>query len=109
MSYGSLSKNAIIALNGGAKIGGFAHNTGEGGLSPCHLEPDRDVICQIGTGYFGCRNTDSTFNYEAFGERSKLPNLKMVEIKLSRDAKPGHGGILPASKVTDEIAKIRLF
>lgn len=108
MSYGSLSKNAIMALNGGAKIGGFAHNTGEGGLSPYHLEPGGDVIWQIGTGYFGCRNTDGTFNYEAFGERAKLPNVKMIEIKLSQGAKPGHGGILPAAKVTDEIAKIRL-
>ena len=108
MSYGSLSKNAIMALNGGAKIGGFAHNTGEGGLSPYHLEPGGDVIWQIGTGYFGCRHTDGTFNYEAFGERAKLPNVKMIEIKLSQGAKPGHGGILPAAKVTDEIAKIRL-
>lgn len=108
MSYGSLSKNAIMALNGGAKIGGFAHNTGEGGLSPYHLSPGGDVIWQIGTGYFGCRNTDGSFNYEAFAERAKLPNVKMIEIKLSQGAKPGHGGILPAAKVTDEIAKIRL-
>jgi glutamate synthase domain-containing protein 2 len=108
MSYGSLSKNAIMALNGGAKIGNFAHNTGEGGLSPYHLSPGGDVIWQIGTGYFGCRYTDGTFNYEAFEERAALPNVKMIEIKLSQGAKPGHGGILPASKVTDEIAKIRL-
>jgi glutamate synthase domain-containing protein 2 len=108
MSYGSLSKNAIMALNGGAKIGGFAHNTGEGGLSPYHLQPGGDIFWQIGTGYFGCRNADGTFNYESFGERAKLPNVKMVEIKLSQGAKPGHGGILPAAKVTDEIAKIRL-
>ncbi|MDI9342179.1 MAG: FMN-binding glutamate synthase family protein [Sediminibacterium sp.] len=108
MSYGSLSKNAIMALNGGAKLGGFAHNTGEGGLSPYHLEPGGDVIWQIGTGYFGCRNTDGTFNYDAFAERAKLPNVKMIEVKLSQGAKPGHGGILPAAKVTDEIAKIRL-
>jgi glutamate synthase domain-containing protein 2 len=108
MSYGSLSKTAIMALNGGAKLDGFAHNTGEGGLSPYHLSPGGDVIWQIGTGYFGCRNTDGTFNYDAFGERSKLENVKMIEIKLSQGAKPGHGGILPAAKVTDEIAKIRL-
>ena len=108
MSFGSLSKNAIMALNGGAKLGGFAHNTGEGGLSPYHLEPGGDVIWQIGTGYFGCRNNDGSFNYDAFKERSNLPNVKMIEIKLSQGAKPGHGGILPASKVTDEIAKIRL-
>lgn len=108
MSYGSLSKNAIMALNGGAKIGGFAHNTGEGGLSPYHLEPGGDIFWQIGTGYFSCRNTDGTFNYEAFGERAVLPQVKMIEIKLSQGAKPGHGGILPAAKVTEEIAKIRL-
>lgn len=108
MSYGSLSKNAIMALNGGAKIGGFAHNTGEGGLSPYHLNPGGDVIWQIGTGYFGCRNTDGTFNYDAFAERAVHPNVKMIEIKLSQGAKPGHGGILPAAKVTEEIAAIRL-
>jgi glutamate synthase domain-containing protein 2 len=108
MSYGSLSKNAIMALNGGAKIGGFAHNTGEGGLSPYHLSPGGDVFWQIGTGYFSTRNADGTFNYDAFAERAVLPNVKMIEIKLSQGAKPGHGGILPAAKVTDEIAKIRL-
>jgi glutamate synthase domain-containing protein 2 len=108
MSYGSLSKNAIMALNGGAKIGNFAHNTGEGGLSPYHLSPGGDIFWQIGTGYFSTRNADGTFNYDAFKERSNLPNVKMIEIKLSQGAKPGHGGILPASKVTDEIAKIRL-
>lgn len=108
MSYGSLSKNAIMALNGGAKLDNFAHNTGEGGLSPYHLQPGGDVIWQIGTGYFGCRNADGTFNYESFAERAVLPNVKMIEIKLSQGAKPGHGGILPAAKVTDEIAKIRL-
>lgn len=109
MSFGSLSKNAIMALNGGAQLGKFAHNTGEGGLSPYHLEPGGDIIWQIGTGYFGCRNkADGTFNYEAFAERAKTPQVKMIEIKLSQGAKPGHGGILPAAKVTDEIAKIRL-
>lgn len=108
MSFGSLSKNAIMALNSGARIGGFAHNTGEGGLSPYHLQPGGDIIWQIGTGYFGCRNQDGTFNVAAFAERAVLPNVKMIEIKLSQGAKPGHGGILPAAKVTDEIAKIRL-
>jgi glutamate synthase domain-containing protein 2 len=108
MSYGALSQNAIMALNGGAKIGHFAHNTGEGGLSPYHLQPGGDVIWQIGTGYFGCRNSDGTFNFDAYAERAVLPNVKMIEIKLSQGAKPGHGGILPAKKVTDEIAKIRL-
>ncbi len=108
MSYGSLSKNAIMALNGGAKIGNFAHNTGEGGLSPYHLSPGGDVFWQIGTGYFSCRNQDGTFNQQAFAERAVLPNVKMIEIKLSQGAKPGHGGILPAAKVNEEIAKIRL-
>ncbi len=108
MSYGALSKNAILALNAGAKIGGFAHNTGEGGLSPYHLEPGGDVVWQLGTGYFGCRNQDGTFNGDLFKERATLPNVKMIEIKLSQGAKPGHGGILPAKKVSEEIAKIRL-
>ncbi len=108
MSFGSLSKNAIMALNGGAKLGGFAHNTGEGGLSPYHLSPGGDIFWQIGTGYFGCRHADGTFNYEEFGKRAVHPNVKMIEIKLSQGAKPGHGGILPAAKVTEEIAKIRL-
>jgi glutamate synthase domain-containing protein 2 len=108
MSFGSLSKNAILALNGGAKLGGFAHNTGEGGLSPYHLGPGGDIFWQIGTGYFGCRNQDGTFNYEEFAKRAVHPNVKMIEVKISQGAKPGHGGILPAAKVTEEIAKIRL-
>ncbi|MCC7332242.1 MAG: FMN-binding glutamate synthase family protein [Flavobacteriales bacterium] len=108
MSFGSLSQNAILSLNSGAKIGNFAHNTGEGGLSPYHLEPGGDIIWQIGTGYFGCRNADGTFNADLFAERAVLPNVKMIEIKLSQGAKPGHGGILPAKKVTPEISKIRL-
>ncbi|MCJ8211105.1 FMN-binding glutamate synthase family protein [Mucilaginibacter sp. RS28] len=108
MSFGSLSENAVLALNGGARIGNFAHNTGEGGLSDYHLQPVGDVIWQIGTGYFSCRNTDGTFNYQAFAERAVLPQVKMIEIKLSQGAKPGHGGILPAAKVTPEIARIRL-
>jgi glutamate synthase domain-containing protein 2 len=108
MSFGSLSENAVLALNGGAKLGNFAHNTGEGGLSHHHLEPGGDLIWQIGTGYFSCRHLDGTFNYEAFSERAVLPQIKMIEIKLSQGAKPGHGGILPAAKVTPEIAKIRL-
>ncbi|RKR84751.1 glutamate synthase domain-containing protein 2 [Mucilaginibacter gracilis] len=108
MSFGSLSQNAILALNGGAKLGNFAHNTGEGGLSDYHLQPGGDIIWQIGTGYFSCRHTDGTFDYNAFAERAKLPQVKMIEIKLSQGAKPGHGGILPAAKVTPEIARIRL-
>jgi len=108
MSFGSLSENAILALNSGAKIGGFAHNTGEGGLSQYHLQPGGDIIWQIGTGYFSCRHADGTFSYEAFAERAVLPQVKMIEIKMSQGAKPGHGGILPAAKVTPEIANIRL-
>src|SRR6201988_992620 len=108
MSFGSLSKNAIMALNGGAKLGGFAHNTGEGGLSPYHLSPGGDIFWQIGTGYFSCRHNDGSFNYEEFAKRAVHVNVKMIEIKLSQGAKPGHGGILPAAKVTQEIADIRL-
>lgn len=108
MSFGSLSENAILALNGGAKIGGFAHNTGEGGLSDHHLEPGGDIIWQIGTGYFSCRHKDGTIDYDAFAERAAKPQVKLIEIKLSQGAKPGHGGILPAAKVTPEIARIRL-
>ncbi len=108
MSFGSLSENAILALNGGARLGNFAHNTGEGGLSEHHLEPGGDIFWQIGTGYFSCRHPDGTFDYDAFAQRAVLPQVRMIEIKLSQGAKPGHGGILPAAKVTPEIAKIRL-
>ena len=108
MSFGSLSKNAILALNAGAKMGGFAHNTGEGGLSPYHLEPGGDVVWQIGTGYFGARDEAGNFNDDAFKANAIKPNVKMIEIKLSQGAKPGHGGILPAKKNTPEIAAIRL-
>ena len=107
MSYGSLSKNAIMALNRGAKLGGFAHNTGEGGLSPYHLEGGGDIVWQIGTGYFGCRNANGGFDPELFKKKAAHPNVKMIEIKLSQGAKPGHGGILPAAKVTKEISEIR--
>lgn len=107
MSYGSLSTNAIRALNRGAKLGGFAHNTGEGGLSPYHLQEGGDLVWQIGTGYFGCRDEDGNFDPTSFAEKATLENVKMIEIKLSQGAKPGHGGILPASKVTPEIARIR--
>ena len=108
MSFGSLSKNAILALNTGAKAGGFAHNTGEGGLSPYHLQPGGDVIWQIGTGYFGARSEDGNFSDAAFTANAIRPQVKMIEIKLSQGAKPGHGGILPAKKNTPEIAAIRL-
>lgn len=108
MSFGSLSKNAVLALNGGAKMGGFAHNTGEGGLSPYHLQPGGDIVWQIGTGYFGARTKDGNFSDEAFTINATKPNVKMIEIKLSQGAKPGHGGILPGKKNTPEIAAIRL-
>ncbi|MEZ5044899.1 MAG: FMN-binding glutamate synthase family protein [Saprospiraceae bacterium] len=107
MSFGSLSKNAILALNGGAKIGGFAHNTGEGGISPYHKEEGGDLIYQVGTGYFGCRASDGNFSPDRFKATVDLPTVKMIELKLSQGAKPGHGGILPAKKNTPEIAAIR--
>jgi len=107
MSFGSLSKNAILALNGGAKMGGFAHNTGEGGISSYHEQPGGDLIYQIGTGYFGSRSPDGGFSPQAFAERTASAQVKMIELKLSQGAKPGHGGILPAKKNTPEIAKIR--
>jgi len=107
MSYGSLSKRAVLALNQGAKIGGFAHNTGEGGVSPYHLDPGGDLIWQIGTGYFGCRAADGNFCEKDFQENSQKDSVKMIELKLSQGAKPGHGGILPASKNNKEISKIR--
>ncbi len=107
MSFGALSRNAILALSRGAQLGDFAHNTGEGGISPYHLEGGGDLIWQIGTGYFGCRTDDGAFNPELFQEKADQKSVKMIEIKLSQGAKPGHGGILPAAKVTREIAKIR--
>lgn len=107
MSYGALSANAIRALNKGAKIGGFSHNTGEGSLSPYHLEAGGDIVWQIGTGYFGCRTEEGKFNPELFAKSATLDSVKMIEIKLSQGAKPGHGGILPAGKLTEEIARIR--
>jgi len=106
MSFGSLSKNAVMALNQGAQMGGFAQNTGEGGLTPYHLQGG-DIIWQIGTGYFGCRSYDGKFSPEKFSEKANLPEVKMIELKISQGAKPGHGGILPAEKVTKEIAEIR--
>lgn len=107
MSFGSLSKAAVLALNHGAQIAKFAHNTGEGGISPYHLEPGGDLIYQVGTGYFGCRAADGNFDRAKFKETVKPKNVKMIELKLSQGAKPGHGGILPAKKVSAEIAKIR--
>ena len=107
MSFGSLSKNAVMALNKGAKMGHFAHNTGEGGVSPYHLKYGGDLIWQVGTGYFGCRNEEGGFSEEGYKENATRPEVKMIELKLSQGAKPGHGGILPAKKNTEEIAKIR--
>lgn len=107
MSFGSLSKNAVLALNQGAKMGGFAHNTGEGGISPYHWKPGGDLIWQIGTGYFGCRTPSGEFDPVRFQESAQHAAVKMIEIKLSQGAKPGHGGILPAAKLTREIATIR--
>ncbi|OGV37271.1 MAG: glutamate synthase [Legionellales bacterium RIFCSPHIGHO2_12_FULL_35_11] len=106
MSFGALSAKAVMALNLGAKMGGFAQNTGEGGLSKYHLQGG-DIVFQIGTGYFGCRNNDGMFDEDLFKEVSANPEVKMIEIKLSQGAKPSHGGILPAVKVTKEIAEIR--
>jgi len=106
MSYGALSKTAITALNEGAKLGNFAHNTGEGGISEYHLKGG-DLIWQIGTGYFGCRDDEGRFHALAFRKNALRPQVKMVELKLSQGAKPGHGGILPAAKNTEEIAAIR--
>jgi glutamate synthase domain-containing protein 2 len=106
MSYGSLSSHAVMALNLGAKMGGFAHNTGEGGISPHHLMGG-DLIWQLGTGYFGARAPDGNFDPERFKENAARPEVKVIEVKLSQGAKPGHGGILPAKKLTLEIAEIR--
>lgn len=107
MSFGALSANAIRAMNKGARLGGFAQNTGEGGLSPYHLEFGADIVWQIGTGYFGCRTPDGRFNADEFQRKAALDNVKMIEVKLSQGAKPSHGGILPAAKVSAEIARIR--
>jgi glutamate synthase domain-containing protein 2 len=107
MSFGSLSKNAIRALNLGAKKGNYYHNTGEGSISPYHLENGGDLVWQIGTGYFGCRTEDGQFDPQKFKEGANRPEVKMIEIKLSQGAKPGHGGVLPGEKNTPEIAKIR--
>lgn len=107
MSFGSLSPNAILALNGGARDGNFAHNTGEGGLSRYHLEHGGDLIWQIGTGYFGCRDANGRFDAERFVENATRDSVRMIEIKISQGAKPGHGGLLPAIKNTAEIAAAR--
>ena len=106
LSFGALSPNAIRALNAGARLRGFAHNTGEGGISPYHLEGG-DLVWQIGTGYFGCRDRHGRFDPVRFRDQARLPAVKMIDLKLSQGAKPGHGGILPAAKNTPEVARIR--
>ncbi len=107
MSFGALSANAVMALNKGAALGRFAHDTGEGGVSQYHLQHGGDLIWNIGSGYFGCRNLDGSFSEERFADMARRDNIRMIEIKLSQGAKPGHGGILPAPKVTPEIAAAR--
>ncbi len=107
MSFGALSANAIQALNTGASRGNFAHDTGEGGISRHHLEHGGDLIYQVGSGYFGCRNEDGTFNPERFAASAAHDAVKLIEVKLSQGAKPGHGGVLPGEKVTAEIAAAR--
>ena len=107
MSFGALSANAILALNTGARRGNFAHDTGEGSISRYHLEPGGDLIWEIGSGYFGCRNPDGSFSEERFVANATLEQVRMIELKLSQGAKPGHGGVLPGSKVTPEIAAAR--
>jgi len=106
MSFGALSKNAVMALNLGAKAGNFFHNTGEGGISEYHRKGG-DIVYEVGTGYFGCRTEDGNFSAEKFKEKAAYPEVKMIEIKISQGAKPGHGGVLPAAKNDEEIAKIR--
>ena len=107
MSFGALSANAILALNGGAKRGGFYHDTGEGSISQHHRVHGGDLVWEIGSGYFGCRDDMGRFSPERFVEQAREPQVKMIEIKLSQGAKPGHGGVLPGPKVTAEIAAAR--
>ncbi|OSQ47830.1 FMN-binding glutamate synthase family protein [Marivita geojedonensis] len=107
MSFGALSGNAILALNKGAKMGGFAHDTGEGSISRYHREGGGDLIWEIGSGYFGCRTKDGRFDPASFAEQAADPQVKMIELKMSQGAKPGHGGMLPGAKITPEIAEAR--
>ena len=107
MSFGALSANAILALNAGAKRGGFAHDTGEGSISAHHRVHGGDLIWEIGSGYFGCRNDDGSFNADKFAANTADSQVKLIELKLSQGAKPGHGGVLPGPKVTSEIAAAR--
>jgi glutamate synthase domain-containing protein 2 len=107
MSFGALSANAILALNSGAQKGNFAHDTGEGSISKHHRVHGGDLIWEIGSGYFGCRNDDGSFNEDKFAANALDPQVKMIELKMSQGAKPGHGGVLPGPKVTPEIAEAR--
>lgn len=107
MSFGALSANAILALNNGARMGGFAHDTGEGGISKYHTQGGGDIIYEIGSGYFGCRDSQGKFSQALFAKQALNPQVKMIEVKLSQGAKPGHGGMLPASKITPEISEAR--
>lgn len=107
MSFGSLSANAILALNKGAKAGNFYHDTGEGSVSRYHRQGGGDLVWELGSGYFGCRTDNGTFDAEKFKKQAADPQIKMIEIKMSQGAKPGHGGVLPGSKVTEEIAEAR--
>ena len=107
MSFGALSANAVLALNKGAKKGRFAHDTGEGSISRHHKVHGGDLIWEIGSGYFGCRNDDGSFNAEKFEQNARQPQVKMIELKISQGAKPGHGGVLPGPKVSPEIAEAR--
>ena len=107
MSFGALSANAVRALNEGARRGGFYHDTGEGSISPYHREKGGDLVWEIGSGYFGCRDEQGRFSEERFVENACSPQVKMIELKLSQGAKPGHGGVLPAAKVSAEIAATR--
>jgi len=107
MSYGALSASAIRSLNRGAAAGGFYHDTGEGGVSPYHREFGGDLVWEVGSGYLGCRNGEGGFDSARFAETAADPQIKMIELKLSQGAKPGHGGVLPAVKVTAEISDIR--
>lgn len=107
MSFGALSANAIQALNKGARLGGFAQNTGEGGISPYHRRHGGDLIWQLGSGYFGCRDENGRFDPDRFRQQALDPQVKMIEVKLSQGAKPGRGGILPKHKISAEIAATR--
>ncbi len=107
MSFGALSANAIRALNEGARRGNFYHDTGEGSISQYHRENGGDLVWEIGSGYFGCRDAQGRFNEERFVENARTPQVKMIEVKLSQGAKPGHGGVLPGAKVSKEIAAAR--